>query len=438
MGRLAVFLVVVVLLALSFAQVPAFSGSPGLLPYYWLEEGVFFEYRIVEASGGSIYVLVGGESFVVDYRGVVFRWEVRGLEDGYVLADAYVFLYNATSASNGSRVDLEFSASYRIDSGSLLAFRVEEGSSRLAGEWFPLIRPEASAKPSVKLLGFKNLSIKITMTAKEWEAVYSDLKAKVEAVSGGRLTYEPGEVLKAGNEVSPEIFNETAIFAKTRPPPAPINFTSGGLFISGERIITVGTVAKGRGAFTFQAVNLLVGAYNMTEGPIKVVSTAIPAIPGVTKEFPLGALIDLDNGKIYGIQYLLDSREAYILYDSVTGVLLEYRDYSRSDFNGVLLPPFPGMRVEFSVDSPVVVKLVDTNIGFERPVIGKVPEPSERREAVTTTTTPPVGNGLEEPATATISPGPSRGGDLEFMLAMGVIVALAGALLAVVLRGRSG
>jgi len=411
--RLVVVLVILSILILG--GLDAMSSSP----YYWLREGVYFVYDVRSDSRASCVVIdhSSGYWFRFPFDNLKVKWSVLRVEGEWMFVNFSMLAFNAKNLNTSESLNYVISKVFKVNLRTLQAYtRWDVYEEFWAKEWPFLLRPEQSLGGTVKL--FK-LGVTGPMVGISSERLWYDEKVKpvldeinetiVRLTKGSRSLKDYMRVIHDDERavffyinVIPRGWSErtegrqlglTLGLLALNPPPAERDYSYSNITLDRVRLVRGAPLnvyeefEKAYANFTRLYGNLdeIAGIYNFTT-----------YLRGVQGELYTSYMVVVDRrGDVYVVQPAQDPRVEEIVYDSISGILVYAKFKDRFLLNNVVwwFNLFTEIGVDCGVglaERRVELLLSDTNIAFERPVIGApiTPPKTTVEEPTGTTTTP--------------------------------------------------
>lgn len=442
---IGIFLLASILLTLtSNLALSTFQSMDAIGYYYWLKPGVFFKYKL--STNSTIpedqppthpiqflqldpnYISISLGKYLEDEKfeiitGVITRslyitWTVLDIVDHFMIIEyrfevPYGWIYHEESNSL-TRFVFNKSYTYIVDLETLDTYTYENGGiGRWVGEWPYLLKPEATTKNSIKLMGLEIFlqPVRICLVSVDETTPEEELNAllrfieyvnqTVYRLSNGTKIYT-GVIREDGRFDMADMY---ALFTLLSPPPYIEEYRFGNIVITPDRIVYSNTTASFRPVFEEPRGSIIYEdyresfneLYNSSKRPILFLETPFVSryVKAWDKRVYLKWMMMIDpEGDVYAI---IPFRE--VLYDAITGVLLKVKYESGTELYGI--PRFKnhgiGGKEEIlqlgahyyrsrhrSLELSLI--LIDTNISFERPIFGLTPETRSKVTPTTRTT----------------------------------------------------
>ncbi|MDT7865314.1 MAG: hypothetical protein RRE21_00135 [Desulfurococcales archaeon] len=409
-------LILIMLSTLILSGLDAMSSSP----YYWLREGVYFLYDVRSDSRASCKVTdySSGYWFMFPFNDLKVKWSVLRVEGEWMFVNFSMIAFNAKNLNTSESLNYVISRVFKVNLRTLQAYtRWDVYEEFWAKEWPFLLRPEQSLGGTVKL--FK-LRVVGPMFGIQSDRPWHDVRVKpvldeinetiVRLTRGNRSLKDYMRVIHDDERtvffyinVIPRGWSEwtegrqlglTLGLLALNPPPAERGYSYSNITLDRVRLVRGAPLdvfrefEKAYTNFTRLYGNLdeIAGIYNFT--------TYLKAVQG---ELYTSFMVVVDRrGDVYAVLPAENPRVEEVIYDSISGVLV----YAKFKDRGLLSDI--ARWFEFSIreigvscgvelaERSVELLLFDTNIVFERPVIGApiTPPKTTVEEPTGTTTTP--------------------------------------------------
>jgi len=424
-----VLLALILITLTSNLALSTFQSIDATKYYYWLKPGVFFKYELSTNSTipedqpptqpiefahhdpSNILVclkkyLEGGRTetiirFVT--RKLYITWTVLDIVDHFIIVEyrfevPYGWIYHRENNSY-TRFVFNKSYTYIVDLETLDTYTYENNRvGRWVGEWPYLLKPEATTKKSMKLVSLHMVSGKYYLLLIDKTTPREELDALLrfaEYVNQTVYRLSNGtKIYTGGFEEDTLNFNVAgllAYFVFLSPPPYSREYRFGNIVVTPDRIVYANVTAliqadSEEPHWSFIPEDYLESfneLYNNSKRPLLFLETpAVTVLYGGTDRIYSKWMVMIDpDGDVYAIFSI--GRE--VLYDAVTGVLLKFTYRDGTELMGI--PRFKNHAIGEEVLTlsslygiasrgrflELRLMLVDTNIGFERPVFGLTP-----------------------------------------------------------------
>jgi len=346
------------------------SNNLNEITYYWLKKNVYFKYSLYDRSKAPIVFILNThkENIRVSSYNWSILWRVLNVDGKYIVvnytleaSEAEIVNISSTKTSTYTLKQFTIARKYLIDIETLDVYSVDKGNNKMiwVGEWPFLLQPLATVKKSVKLLYLMKVNVSVSIDdLKDLANTLEKVNETVINVTNGAKVYKPlikGERARLSDKI--------VVFTVLNPPPTKYSFKIKDYVISGDRIVN----GKGEPFWipddAKEAFNKL---YNSSNRPIRFYE-------GVTAGYVRIVMMVDPSGDVY-VQMSI-GRLKSIYYDAITGVLLYMNTKSENDLYMLIgfkdMVFYDNIRVGvYHGEKDIVVKLVDTNIDFNRPVFG--------------------------------------------------------------------
>jgi len=393
------------MLLVAATLVPYEFATASSYPYYWFREGVYFVYDVRGDYRFSCTIIDHSTGYWVrfPFDDLKVRWDVLRIEGEWIWVNFSLIAVNAKNLNTSETLDYALSKIFKVNIRTLQAYtRWDVYEEFWAREWPFLLRPEQSLKESLKIFAspIKSGPMFGICSERQWyeeriKPVLEEINRTVIRVTNGSrslndymrmVDYGGRGVCFFINVIPGEQLGFTLNLVALNPPPAGRDYNYSKIVLSGVRLV------RGSG-IPFNLFFALNSSYRYLEefkrlyaniGEIAGIYNITTLLRGVQGDLYNHYIVVVDKwGNVYAV---LPAEVEELLFDSISGVLVYVKLKGRHVHDIHILRWFD-LITGIGVDCPFMgfmdrsaeLFLSDTNIDFERPVIG----------APTTPTTPP-------------------------------------------------
>jgi len=354
--------------------------------YYWLSPGVYMVYGFevyntkYNASISMINVkdLISGKDYIINTSNILLNLTVLEVKEPYIKILAQLKLINAEDIEKRETVNITLSQEYLVNIKTLDTYviNVKKGEKIWVTEWPFLLQPDLTSKKGLKLLMIhrgKSFSMGIKLSNENiriLKKLANKVNEIVQKLTNGTKSYRlkleqsPVKMFKTSSTSDFRIIllaENTASFLEISPPPTNTSFSNKRIFLGGERIAFSSLQPMFMATIPEGVIELFKKLY-CTERPFIIYNFTLPNIKKP------GYFLITPQGDVCYVMIIGDE----VKYDAITGLLLELNSLNLYG-NLISFLPVISDKIRIYVQDPntiVKVQLKDTNVPFERPVLG--------------------------------------------------------------------